>query len=183
MATVFFTNRRFPVGEIFDTRDFCEENRKALQSFPPEYQEVEDFLEEVRQEIQETGIDLPQRLCSILVIPWPDVVRVVPGEWKPGQKSLRFSPKETEEMPDPVGEEGFCYYVIPKRETKRFMVDDRWVQGLIESWPEIAGSSKAYEMARAYWDGQMQTFSERGMSFLFEGPVLIHSVCRSRIPA
>jgi hypothetical protein len=171
MATVFFTNRRFPVGETFDTRDFCDDNREALRSFPPEYQEVEDFLEEVRQEIQATGIDLPQRLCSIMVIPWPEQYE----EKRPGARRP--------DMPDPLGETDYCYYVIPKRGTKRFMVDDRWVQGLIQNWPRISGSSKAYRMARAYWDGQMQTFSERGMSFLFEGHVFIHSICRSRIPA
>lgn len=171
MPAVFYTNRKFPTGQTFDTRDYCETNQRNLLDYPEAVIEVEEYLEMFRLEAQkQIGIELPSRLCSILVFPSPMRYEMNP------RKTLRAQP--TDLAPDPAGEGRYCYYVIPKAKTKRLMVDERWVYELIANWEAIAGTGEAHAMAWEYWNGQMFRIGEGTMSFLYEGPVFVESICR-----
>lgn len=187
MATIFYTNRQFRVGEVFDTRDLFEENLEAAMAFQPDVLAVEEFLEEVRQEvasIEEPATpghvakkrDLPRRLWSILVVPWPEMTQVERVLYERGAQGKRTLYVE---MPDAPGNEPYCYYVLPKQNTKRAMTDDRWVQELVDRWDEIQGSPMAWEMAEQYWRGVPFNFQGMYMTYLLEGPVLVQSVCRT----
>ena len=59
------------------------------------------------------------------------------------------------------------------------MVDERWVRMLVAQWPDIAGSEEAMDMAISYWKSEMVRYEFGGVEYLFEGKVLVHSVCRT----
>lgn len=172
MPVVWYTNKSFQEGELIDTHDFWSANREALLDFPPEVSEVERFLEEVR-----LGLDpeLPSRLYSILTIPWPD--REVVSQHK--DATGRILTSKSKETTDPPGAGTHCYYVIPKVDTKHLMVDERWVRMLVAQWPDIAGSEEAMDMAISYWKSEMVRYEFGGVEYLFEGKVLVQSVCRT----
>lgn len=172
MPVVLYTQREFPEGQTFNTLDYCEENQRDLEHFRPEVAQVERFLEEIRLEAQgEAESELPNRLCSILVVPSPERYETDPRKTKT---------REIEDMaPDPSGTGRFCYYVIPKANTKRLMVDERWVHELVENWSELSGTPDAYVMAMHYWAGHLWRFGEGVVAFLFEGPVFVQSLCRT----
>lgn len=191
MANIFYTNRPFRVGEVFDTRDFCEENLETARTFHPDVLDVEEFLEEVREDVASreepatpghfpTKRDLPQRFCSILAIPWPETHEIDISRYDPGAQG---KPQRLVEMPDAPGIGVYCYYILPKQNTKRAMVDERWVQEMVDRWPEIQRSGVAEEMAEQYWEGKPKTFRGMYMTYLLEGPIFVKSVCRTPVRA
>lgn len=184
MPSVFFTDRQFRPGDLIRTRDYCEINRQAIEGLPPEHKEAEDLLEGVRREVRgemprwaskEIGGDLPQRLCSITIIPWPGFESK--GRMLPRGRGAGFI---RERAPDPVHEAVYCYYVTPKRDAKRVMTDELWVDELVQRWDEVKGTDEAIGIARSYWRGEIAE-SRRGRTqstvFLIEGGVMVDSEC------
>lgn len=172
MPVVWYTQRPFREGEIIDTREFCDANREALDEHPPEEAEVERFLDEVRLDLNP---ELPRRMCSILVTPWPE--RETVSQFK--DESGRILTSKSREAADPPGVGPHCYYVIPKMDTKRLMVDERWVRMLVDRWADIAGSEEAMDMAISYWRSEMFRYDSLGVEYLLEGKVLVQSICRT----
>jgi hypothetical protein len=183
VPNVFFTDRPFRPGDLIHTRDYCEINRQALEALPPEHQEVEDLLEGVRREVirelprwaaKGLGDELPQRTCSITIIPWPRFIKKQ-GQLLPRGRGAGFV---RERAKDPVRGATYCYYVTPKRDAKRVMTDERWVDGLVQDWDEVQGTDKAVEFAHRYWTGSVMPGSYLDQTtFLVEGSVMIDAEC------
>jgi hypothetical protein len=180
MPNVFYTDRRFRQGDLVDTRRFCEENQSAVEALGQDHLEVEQLLAEARilaEEERRTERDpffhgLPDRMCSIVVVPWPT--------YAPARKvyATMYAPREL--MVDPPGEGRYCWYVTPKRDALRTMTDERWVDALVERWSEIRQAEEAWRMATSYWRGE--PFPETleipsFMSFLVEGLVMVDGEC------
>lgn len=163
MPTVFHTQAELPLGEIFDTRDFCDANRGALLTSSRDRREAETFLEEVRKESYPQA---PERVCSILTIPWARYQ----GEFLPRGKGAAFQ-RERLAVPKLPGLR--CYFVTPLPGFKALTSSEEWVDELVDRWREIRGTFEKWEIANAYWDGMVRD----GVSILIEGPVRIDEEC------
>lgn len=181
MPNIFFTDRPYKPGDMIQTKDYCESNRQALESLPPEHMEVENFLEEMRKDVveelsllalREAQGDLPRpnRMCSITLVPWPGFTKqIARGR---GAAFVRERP------PDPFSEARYCYYVTPKRDAKRVMTDERWVDDLVRRWDEVQETYQADEIARSYWMGRLRPNIYRPqLTFLVEGNVMVDAEC------
>lgn len=186
MANVFYTDVEFRPGETIDTRGYRAANLGHLAELPPEHGQVEALLEDVRQELEVEGRRtkhthgeefrrvLPERLSSIVVIPWPDdYVTEMYDDYQQGWIRKRVP------VPDPPGEGAWCYYVRPLPETVRIIADEQWVDELVLKWARLRGTSRARKIALDYWDGQPRWGAglEVRMSALLQGPVLVEAVC------
>lgn len=182
MPLVFYTNREIPTGQVIDTHGFCEENRIQLESLPPEHSEVENLLETMRRVAipimrESRPLGLPQRICSITAIPWPE------SEENP-EDFAGFMKRETlKPMPDPppLEDYDFCYYVTIRKRTRTAFVDERWVKELVARWGELKGTQESRMMAMEYWTGGIMAVTLVPYIILLEGPVMVHSICRSRL--
>lgn len=169
MPAVLFSETELPVGRTVNSRDFCGANREALAESDPDRIEVERFLEEVRID---SYPDLPERVCSVLAIPWPRYA----GEFRPRGATVAF---EREPLLPPPGGGRFCYLVTPEKGSRRLTADESWVEAMVEAWPQIRNAFGKWEMANAYWDGQLRD----GVSLLLEGPFRVDEECARPRPA
>lgn len=163
MPAVLFSETELPVGRTIDSHEFCGANRAALAASDRDRIEVEAFLDEVRRE---SYPDLPERVCSILTIPWPRYA----GEFRPRGAAAAV---EREPLLPPPGGARFCYLVTPEKGARRLTADESWVDAMVEAWPEIRGEFDKWGMANAYWDGQIRD----GVSLLLEGPFRVDEEC------
>jgi 2-phospho-L-lactate transferase/gluconeogenesis factor (CofD/UPF0052 family) len=172
-----WSDQEFRVGDILDTKQFCRENRAFVESLSPEYAQIEALLSEARETVieertrevahtrgvtQRTSMkfmerEFPDRLCSILAVPWP--------MYGSRERSV-----------DLMAKGRYCYYVMPKRDSKRLVTSESWVDELFERWHEIRGTKEAEELAKSYWRGNVP----RGygmQAMVIEGQVLIEAEC------
>lgn len=163
MPTVFHTQAKFPQGEVFDTRDFCEANRNALLAARRDRAEAEGFLEEVRRE---SYPEAPERVCSILTVPWARYH----GEYLPRGRGAAFR-RERVAVPRVAGLR--CYLVTPLPGFRGLTSSEEWVDELVDRWREVGGTFEKWEIANAYWEGLLRD----GVSVLIEGPVRVDEEC------
>jgi len=167
MPIVLYTNEKLEVGSVVDTRKFCGLNAEALRGGTREEQEVEGFLEEVREE---HFPEAPDRLCSVVGIPIPRMTgRVREGDVASG-KWFAFTEIET---PEPPGWGEYCYHIVGERGSKRVSVDEGWVGKLVEDWNGLRGSFERWKLASDYWAGKIF----REYSVLIQGPIRVVSEC------
>lgn len=160
MTNVLYTAAQFSPSEIFDTQMFCGPNSQAMEAEGLIRSEVEAFLESVRALLTEeyresTGRDLPGRNCGISTVIWPDNVGY-----------------------NPPASGGRCYTVRPRSsEATWAVVDEDWVDLLMEEWPEARGTERAMELAELYWGGTPRHYGPGSSNLLIEGKVEVLADC------
>lgn len=165
MPNVLFTDRRFARDEVFDTRIFCEPNRRAAEAEGHTRLEVEGFLESMRALMtaeyrDNTGRDLPGRDCAISTVLWPH--------------NLKYKPPRSA---------GRCYLVSPKgNEATWAVVDEDWVDLLVERWAEAKDTTEAQELAELYWSGTPRHYGPGSSNLLIEGKIVVVSDCPEEDP-
>lgn len=165
MPIVLYTNEKFDVGSIVDTRDYCDLNQRALEEATREEQEVEAFLEEVRAEHFPVA---PDRVCSVLGIPISTSERTrAPGGLP------RLIPAAP--TPEPPGIGTHCYHITEAPGAKRLIADEGYVGHLVAGWDELRDRFERWDIANAYWSGHILS----GYSVLIKGPVKIVDECRN----
>lgn len=175
MPYVLWTDEHFRRDDIFDTRIFCEPNRRAVEAAGPDQAEVEVFLEtvrvvmndELRREYEEQVKtvseaqsipyrELPERMCAISAVPWP--------------KDMGYNP---------VDGARYCFHVRPKgqEDATWAIVAEDWVDLLVERWPEIKGTDEAFQLAENYWLGTPRFYGPGSSNLLIQGKVVIEGEC------
>lgn len=163
MPVILYTNHRFDLGSVFDTRDYCDLNRRALEEATEEEREVEDLLEQVRLEQFQ---DAPDRICAIVGMILPSKESYVRHERGWGTTAMP--------APEPMGVGTYCYHVQPAPGAEHRMADETFVGRLVESWSELRDPVAKWKLAQDYWNGNVL----RGYSMLIRGPVRVQSECR-----
>jgi hypothetical protein len=163
MPVILYTNERFDVGSVFDTRDYCDLNRRALEEATPEEREVEEFLEEVRREHFHGA---PDRVCAVVGMLLPSKESNVRHERGWGTTEMP--------APEPMGTGAHCYHIQPARGAEHILADEGLVGRLVQDWHELKGRFEKWKLAQAYWSGNVV----RGYSMLIRGPVNVKSECR-----
>jgi hypothetical protein len=168
---VFYTDLEATVGQRFDTQDLCDINREVLEETPPNVQEAEAYLEQVRRA---QFPDAPDRMCSISALPWQE------WAWEEKTRKLEFT-KRRERLPNPPPPPKgarFCYYISAprgKQGTRHWLVDEVFAWELADRWDEVKDTPEAWRIARQYWQGHMRRFG--GASFLVDGIVKVDEIC------
>lgn len=163
MPVILYTNERFEVGSMFDTRDYCDLNRRALEEATDEEREVEAFLEEVRKEHFHGA---PDRVCAV-------VGMLLPSK-EPNVRHDRGWGTTEMPAPEPMGSGTYCYHIQAVRGAERMLADESLVGRLVQGWPEIKNGFEKWRLAQAYWKGDVA----RGYSMLIRGPVKVEAECR-----
>lgn len=163
MPVILYTNERFDIGSVFDTRDYCDLNRRALEDASDEEREVEEFLEAVRQEHFQ---DAPDRVCAI-------VGMLVPSTESRLRRREGGGPTGSP-VPEPAGIGAHCYHIREAPGATHLVADESYVGRLVEHWPEIKGGFSKWKLAQAYWNGDVL----KEYSLLIRGPVRVEAECR-----
>lgn len=163
MPVILYTNERFDVGSVFDTRDYCDLNRRALEDASDEEREVEEFLEAVRQEHFQGA---PDRVCAIVGI-------LVPSTESRLRRREGDAPVGSP-VPEPAGIGAHCYHIREAPGATHLIADEAFVGKLVDHWSEVRGRFDKYRIAQSYWSGEVLS----GYSILIRGPVLVEAECR-----
>lgn len=163
MPVILYTNERFDVGAVFDTRDYCDLNRRALEEATAEEREVEEFLEEVRREHYPAA---PDRVCAIVGTLLPSKQSGVRHERGWGTTEIP--------APEPTGMGAYCYHIQAGASADYMLADEAFVGRLVQRWPLLRDRFDKWRLAQAYWNGDVL----RGYSMLIRGQVKVEAACR-----
>jgi hypothetical protein len=163
MPVILYTNEQFAVGSVFDTRDYCDLNRQALEAATAAERAVEEFLEEVRREHYQ---DAPDRVCAVVGMLIPSRESLVRHDRGWGTTDMP--------APEPTGVGAYCYHIQEAPGADHLMADESFVGMLVQRWPELRKRFEKWKLAQAYWNGEVR----RGYSMLIRGPVKVQSECR-----